>query len=97
MAIYEYECAEHGRFEAMRALGSASEPMACRHCGVQATRLMSAPRIVTRGHGGWTAALDHADKSRHEPEVVTSLPRTGMVRPQPAGTLTPAMRHLPRP
>lgn len=95
--MYEYECTEHGRFEALRALSSASEPMACPDCGIPAARVMSAPRIVTRGHGGWMAAQDHAQKSRHEPEVVTSLPRTGMVRRPPPGQLTPAMRHLPRP
>lgn len=97
MVIHEYECAEHGRFEALRPLGSAAEPVACPRCAVQAVRVMSAPRIVTRGRGAWTAALDHADKSRHEPEVVTSLPPTGRVRHAPVGTLTPAMRHLPRP
>ncbi|WP_326533999.1 FmdB family zinc ribbon protein [Pseudorhodoferax sp.] len=95
--MYEYECDEHGRFEALRPLGSAAEPIDCPRCGTLATRVMSAPRIVTRGHGAWTAALDHAQKSRHEPEVVTSLPRAGMVRPGPVGTITPAMRHLPRP
>lgn len=97
MAIYEYECEAHGRFEALRAMGLAAEPMTCPQCDAPAVRVMSAPRIVTRGHGAWTAALDHADKSRHAPEVVTSLPRAGMVRQPTAGRLTPAMRHLPRP
>lgn len=97
MAIYEYACTAHGRFEALRAMGSADAPMACPQCDAPAMRLVSAPRIVTRGHGAWTAALDHADKSRHAPDVVTALPRTGMVRQPPAGRLTPAMRDLPRP
>lgn len=97
MAIYEYNCEAHGRFEALRTMAMAVEPMACPRCDRPAPRVMSAPRLVTRGHGAWTAALDHAHKSRHEPEVVTSLPRTGMARQPPAGRLTPAMRNLPRP
>jgi hypothetical protein len=39
--------------------------------------------------------MDHADKSRYEPEVVTSLPSTGA--PSRTIALTPKLRGLPRP
>lgn len=97
MPIYEYQCDAHDRFELRQPMGSASDQAACPHCGASARRMLSAPRIVTRGHGAWTAAIDRADKSRYEPEVVTSLPRTGMRRSTPVVPLTPQLRGLPRP
>jgi len=39
--------------------------------------------------------MDRADKSRHEPDVVTSLPATGAARR--TILLTPKLRGLPRP
>lgn len=98
MPIYEYQCdAQHGRFELRQPMGTASEQADCPHCGAPARRMVSAPRIVTRGHGAWMAAIDRADKSRYEPEVVSSLPRTGMRRSTPVVPLTPQLRGLPRP
>ena len=97
MAIYENECEQHGRFEVLRPIAEAAAPVWCATCGLLARRVPSAPRIVTRGHGAWTAALDHAQKSRFEPEVVRSLPVAGDMRPARMATLTPALCRLPRP
>ncbi|MHB8621215.1 MAG: FmdB family zinc ribbon protein [Chloroflexota bacterium] len=34
MPVYEYYCSDcHTTFEALRAMGSADEPIACRQCG----------------------------------------------------------------
>lgn len=97
MPIYEYQCDEHDRFELRQPMGSASEHAACPCCGASARRMLSAPRIVTHRHGAWKAAIDRADKSRYEPEVVSSLPTTGMRRSTPVLPLTPKLRGLPRP
>lgn len=97
MAIYVNECEQHGRFEVVRPMAAAAAPVWCATCGVVARRVPSAPRIVTRGQGAWTAALDHAQKSRFEPEVVRSLPAAGDMRPARMATLTPALCGLPRP
>ena len=97
MAIYENECEQHGRFEVLRPIAEAAAPVRCATCGLVARRVPSASRIVTRGHGAWTAALDHAQKSRFEPEVVRSLPVAGDMRPARMAKLTPALRGLPRP
>ena len=97
MAIYENECEQHGRFEVLRPMALAATPVWCAACGLVARRVPSAPRIVTHGRGAWTAALDHAQKSRSEPEVVNSLPVAGDMRPVRMATLTAALCGLPRP
>jgi hypothetical protein len=43
------------------------------------------------------AAVDHAEKSRDQPEVVTSLPRAPAHKRTPVLPLTPTLRRLPRP
>jgi hypothetical protein len=43
------------------------------------------------------AALDHEQKTRYEPDVVTSLPAKGNRKPAPMATLTPQLAKLPRP
>lgn len=97
MAIYENECEQHGRFEVVRPIAAAAEPIWCAACGLLARRVPSAPRIITQRHGAWTAALDHAQRSRYEPEVVSSLPVAGDMRPARMAALTPALCGLPRP
>lgn len=42
-------------------------------------------------------ALDRAEKSRDEPEVVTSLPSSGHRRTQRSAPSNPALERLPRP
>ena len=43
------------------------------------------------------AALDRQERTRHEPEVVTSLPRAGHRKPAPMARMTPQLAKLPRP
>ena len=97
MAIYEYRCEQDGLFEIRRPLGTAPESVACAQCGGASARVFSAPMVRTAKRSAWTAAIDHAEKSRHEPDVVTSLPRTGVMRRTPVLPLTPTLRGLPRP
>ena len=95
MALYEYRCPAHGPFEVMHPLGTAPDTAACKVCGEPASRAITAPRIRSAARGAWHAAIERADKSRFEPEVVTSLPRAG---PGPyRGAFHPAMLNLPRP
>ena len=95
MAIYEYRCDQDGLFEKNMPLGTAPESLPCTRCANQARRVFSAPMIRSASRSAWTAAMDHADKSRYEPEVVTSLPSTGA--PSRTLALTPTLRGLPRP
>lgn len=96
MTIYEYRCDEDGLFDVSRRLGTAPESVPCSVCGKAARRVFSAPMFRSASRMGWTAAVDRADKSRYEPEVVTSLPPAtgGRRRTIP---LTPTLRGLPRP
>lgn len=96
MALYEYCCDAHGPFERLLALGQAPQALDCPRCGGSSRRVYSAPALRTGRRSAWTAAQDHAEKSRHEPEVVTSLPAApGAARPH--ARLDPRMLTLPRP
>ncbi|MDQ2690280.1 MAG: zinc ribbon domain-containing protein [Chloroflexota bacterium] len=96
MAIYEYRCERHGAFEAMRAIGTAPASLACPSCERQARRVFSAP-LLAHTPPGLAAALDHAEKTRYEPDLVTSLPPADARRRTPVLPLTPTLRRLPRP
>lgn len=97
MALYEYRCAEHGPFDALYPLGHAPATAACPHCSAPSTRVITAPMVLGSKRLGWNAAIEHADKSRHEPEVVSSLPSAGKRRMPRVATLTPQLMGLPRP
>ena len=96
MAAYDYRCDRDGVFEVTRALGSAPESTPCPECGGEATRVFAAP-MLSSSPRALVAAIDHAEKSRDEPEVVTSLPPAGARRRTPVLPLTPTLRRLPRP
>ena len=97
MPIYEYRCDQHGVSEITRPLGTAPKSVTCLVCGSQAQRVFSVAAVRSGSRGALLAAMDHAEKSRHEPDVVTSLPSTGAKRSTPVLPLTPALRRLPRP
>jgi putative FmdB family regulatory protein len=94
MATYEYRCDEDGAFEVMRALGTAPASVPCPACARESRRVFSPP-MLTSTPRALGAALDRAEKSGHEPEVVTSLPPAR--RRTPVLPLTPTLRRLPRP
>jgi len=46
MPVYEYNCEEHGPFEAMRPMSECTSPCACPVCGAASQRVMlSAPNV----------------------------------------------------
>jgi putative FmdB family regulatory protein len=96
MAIYEYRCEADGSFDVVRPMGTAPASVACPECASESMRVFSNP-MISFAPRALVAALDHEEKSRHEPEVVTSLPSTGARRRTPMMPLTPTMRRLPRP
>jgi putative FmdB family regulatory protein len=97
MATYEYRCEHDGLFDVILPLGTAPESTQCPACGIEAKRAISAPMVRRGSQSAWFAAMDHAEKSRHEPDVVTSLPATGALRPSQELKMTPALWNLPRP
>jgi putative FmdB family regulatory protein len=96
MAIYEYRCERDGAFDVVRPIGTAPASVACPECEDEAVRVFSSP-MVSFAPRALVAALDHEQKTRYEPEVVTSLPPTGARKRTPMMPLTPTMRRLPRP
>ena len=95
MAIYEYSCDQDGAFDVVRPLGTAPESAHCPECGQPSRRVFSTAMLRCGTRPAWTAAMDRADKSRFEPEVVTSLPASGV--PQRKLRMTPQLWNLPRP
>jgi putative FmdB family regulatory protein len=96
MAIYEYRCDRHGAFEVTRAIGTAPASTACPVCERDARRVFSAP-LLAHTPPGLVAAIDHAEKTRDEPDLVTSLPPRDPRKRTPVLPLTPTLRRLPRP
>lgn len=93
MAIYEYHCTRCGRFETHRPMGAAPRMCACAHCGEPAPRSYSVPHL-NRTPKPLAAALTRAEKSRDEPEVVTTLPpKRRNLRPR---VEDPRLKQLPR-
>jgi putative FmdB family regulatory protein len=97
MPIYEYWCDQHGVSEIIRPIGMAPESVTCLVCGSEARRVFSVAMIRSGSRTALSAAMDHAEKSRHEPDVVTSVPSTRAKRRTPVLPLTPTLRRLPRP
>jgi hypothetical protein len=97
MALYDYRCARDGGIEVALPLGSAPETITCSICGGEARRVFTSPMLSfsSTERRGRMAAIERAERSRTEPEVVTKLPPRA--RPAPAAPLTPTLRRLPRP
>jgi putative FmdB family regulatory protein len=96
VALYEYRCGQDGAFDITRPLGTAPATVACPVCRGEARRVFSKPMLSSTPRA-LVAAIDHAEKSRDEPEVVTSLPPKGARKRTPVLPLTPTLRRLPRP
>lgn len=73
MATYEYDCPRCGRFETHQVIGTAPASHACPDCHRSARRVFSAPHL-TSVPAPLRAALDRAERSRSEPDVVTEVP-----------------------
>jgi putative FmdB family regulatory protein len=97
MPTYEYRCDQHGVSEITRPLGEAPASITCSECGGEARRVFSVGMIRGTSRAALLSAMDRAEKSRYEPDVVTSVPSTGAKKGTPVLPLTPALRRLPRP
>lgn len=96
MARYEYRCDDDGAFEIARPIGSAPASVACPVCSADARRVYSAPMLLSVPRE-LVAAIDHAEKTRDEPDIVTSLPPASPRKRTPVLPLTPTLSRLPRP
>ncbi len=90
MVTYAYRCAEDGAFVAHRAMGRALAWEPCPACGAASRRVYSPP-LLPRLPRPLRAAMDGAERSRYEPDVVSALPAARRARRAP---VPPAARRL---
>lgn len=67
MPLYEFHCAEHGPFQAIRPMSASKEPCDCPTCGASAPRALATPML----RGGDRAKMNaHAvnERASHEPK-----------------------------
>ena len=77
-------------------MGQAADVSPCPICDDEAVRVFSAPMVLL-APPAMVAAIDRAEKTRDEPEVVSSLPRRHPSKRTPMASPNPALRRLPRP
>ena len=97
MAFYDYRCDADGVFEIARPLGTAPGSIACPVCSGDASRVFTTPMLATTAPKALVSAIEHAEKTRSDPDIVTSLPRGDPGKRTPVLPLTPTLARLPRP
>ena len=97
MAFYDYRCDADGVFEIARPLGTAPGTVPCPVCRGEASRVFTTPMLATTAPTELVNAIAHAEKTKTEPDLVTSLPRRDPRKRTPTLPLTPKLRRLPRP
>jgi putative FmdB family regulatory protein len=96
MAIYAYRCVQDGDFDVSRPMGTAALKSQCPVCNAEAARVFRAP-MLSLAPRALVAAIDRAEKSSDEPEVVSALPPRAVRIRHPMTTQNPALQRLPRP
>ncbi len=94
MATFLYRCPADGIVELRGPVGTAPSQVSCPTCAGDARRAYTPP-LVSGGSRSAMALIDRTERTRDEPEVVTSLPPRGRA-PRPTA-LNPAWQRLPRP
>jgi putative FmdB family regulatory protein len=73
MPTYEYECARHGAFEALRSMSEARAPQSCPDCGVLAPRVVLTAAAFAAMPAANRKAHAVNERSAHEPKTSASL------------------------
>jgi putative FmdB family regulatory protein len=95
MATYRYRCIQDGDFDVSRPIGTAAPTVQCPICNDEAVRVFRAP-MLSLAPRALVAAIDRTEKSRDEPEVVSSVPPHAGRMQRPVAQ-NPAWQRLPRP
>src|ERR687896_410375 len=67
--VYAFICDDCGPFEQRRSFTEAGDPMGCPSCGRETRRVYSMPN-TRKISAVLSGAMDRAEKSAHEPEVM---------------------------
>ena len=94
MAVFLYRCPADGILERSWPVGAAPSQVRCPACAGDARRVYTPP-LVSGGSSPAMALIDRTERTRDEPEVVTSPPPRG--RSHKHSDLNPAWQRLPRP
>ena len=68
MPIYEYECATHGAFDAVRPMAAYREPLPCPECGATAARVILSSVALACTPSAVRTARQRNERSAHEPQ-----------------------------
>lgn len=85
MPLYEYECEEHGAFDAFRPIAEVNAPIDCPSCGRLAARVFTVPRTRTLA-AHTRIGMERNEKSRHEPHVCGAGCSHGHAKPKAAAS-----------
>jgi putative FmdB family regulatory protein len=96
MAMYAYRCVRDGDFDVSRPMGTAAPKTQCPVCNNEAPRVFRAP-MLSLAPRALVAAIDGAEKTGDEPEVVSMVPPRAVRTRIPMAAQNPALRRLPRP
>ena len=96
MATYAYRCVRDGDFDVTRPMGTAARKSPWPVCNSEAARVFRAP-MLSLAPRALVAAVDRAEKTGDEPEVVSAVPPRAVRTRNPMATQNPALRRLPRP
>jgi putative FmdB family regulatory protein len=69
MPLYAFTCVGCGPFELIRPMADAGAPARCPDCGIEARRVFTPPGLALLA-APLRRALDHEQRSAHEPGVV---------------------------
>ena len=94
MATFLYRCAADGILETSWPVGTAPSQVSCPTCTGDARRVYTPP-LVSGGSSPAMALIDRTERTRDEPEVVSSPPPRGGGPRRTA--LNPAWQRLPKP
>ena len=95
MPRYGFRCPSGTEFDAVYSMALVPDSTECAHCGEQAKRLPGAPFLSNAGSSAF-GLIDRAERSAHEPQVVSgSLPGSRR-RPGTPTTRNPLHAKLPR-
>lgn len=97
MATYEYSCADHGISAATAPLGCPPPSWRCPACGGSTRRVYAAVTLLVGGP--YARAIEAAERTSAEPQVVTRLPETKHWRSRGGHPSAPQAHfaRLPRP
>lgn len=71
MPLYDYKCKDHGVFHDLVSMHASGESRNCPRCGQLSPRIIMIPPEILRMAPARRAAMEHNEKSRHEPIIST--------------------------